>query len=793
MNRLLATLALAGTASISLADPLQEAREALDNGFAQVALVKLEEHQPHLGSPGSSPDECLLYARALFESNQPRAAIDFIQTSQIDLGAEGRFWLAQAHAANGDWSEALEAYSLCVAQPDLVYRQEALIGRARMLENLERKTEAEKTLAPTLDWNPSPIRDTALQDLARLCLDRNDPRTAEEILKKTQPESPQDKSCQDFLLARAAVLRNDNDLALRLLAPLVPLNPSMATDATILYSTALTRAGRLPEAEILLEEFIAANPNAAGLERIFKQLDEAYSHTASASSSELRRWAEDKNPSLRRKLATYYLAGFEQRQKNPQEALALLERLSAEPGPNPFEEETLFDLAALRLKLGFADETLSVLPVAGRPPEMDFLRGLALAKKSHFSEAAAAFFSAASDSGLAESALYNAALCEMLGDAGDKPARGALESRFPNSRHLSALKLQEAFTLLRAGDPAAGGALESLAASRDSPTAAKARLALAEWKFQQLDITGARLELEKISTQSDLPRQAALRVFLADNGGPGSEEIVIEEARSYLLNHPGSDSEPEVRMKLGELLFRKGDFAAARVELEALARKFPGNANELPALFLAAKAAARIPTAEAPEAAMLLFEEVASAPGPLAHRARLEQAGIQSARGKATEANMILDKILTTDPAPDMKASALIEKGKNLYSLGDTDPLAYKSAIEVWKQIAMENPDPAWRNQALARIGTAQEKSGDLNAALASYYEVFKPSTGEPVEYFWFYKAGFAAAMILESRKEWPEAIRVYELMAGMEGPRALEAKNRIKQIRLENFIWDGN
>jgi tetratricopeptide (TPR) repeat protein len=140
-----------------------------------------------------------------------------------------------------------------------------------------------------------------------------------------------------------------------------------------------------------------------------------------------------------------------------------------------------------------------------------------------------------------------------------------------------------------------------------------------------------------------------------------------------------------------------------------------------------------------------------------------------------------------------MKASVLMEKGKNLYSIGDTDPLSYKSAIEVWKQIAMENPDPAWRNQALARIGTAQEKSGDLNAALASYYEVFKPSAEAPVEYFWFYKAGFAAALILESRKEWPEAIRVYELMAAMEGPRALEAKNRINQIRLENFIWDGN
>jgi tetratricopeptide (TPR) repeat protein len=290
-----------------------------------------------------------------------------------------------------------------------------------------------------------------------------------------------------------------------------------------------------------------------------------------------------------------------------------------------------------------------------------------------------------------------------------------------------------------------------------------------------------------------MPRHAALRVFLVDNGDPGSEQAAIDEARAFLLKHPDTESEPEVRLKLGELLYRKGDFAAARVELEALARKFPDNPNEKPALFLAAKAAARIPTADAPDAAMLLFEEVASEPSPLAHPARLEQAAILSARGKANEANTILDKILTTDPSPDMKASAQIEKGKNLYTIGDTDPLAYKSAIEVWKQIAMENADPGWRNQALARIGTAQEKTGNLNAALASYYEVFKPSTEAPGEFFWFYKAGFAAAMILESRKEWPEAIRVYELMASMEGPRALEAKNRIKQIRLENFIWDGD
>lgn len=793
MKRLVASAALLATISALPATPLDEASEALENGFPQVALVKIEEHNPGLGKSGGSRAEALLYARALFESGQPRAAIDFIEKCEIALGPEGRFWLAQAFAANGDWNEALYAYTTCLGQKDFAFSHETLIGRARMLQNLSRKDEAVEALRPSLDWPVSPLRTEALQELAGLFLDRNDPGKARDILEKIHPGTSRGNTMQDFLLARAAMLQNDTDQALKLLAPLVPLNPAMATESTLLHSTALVLAGRRQEAENLLEEFIAANPNAAGLVRIFTALNEAYNRGAGSSSSELKRWSEEPEPTLRRKLATYYLAVFEARQKNPQAALTLLEKLSADPGPNPLEAETQLELAALRLRLGLADETLSILPPPGRAPDTDFLRGLALAQKARFAEAITAFSTAANESSMAESALYNAALCEMLSNQPGTSALSMFEQRFPRSPLLSRLKLQSAFQQIRNGDQRAGKALEALATGWDSSTAAKARLALAEWKFQQLDRDGSRLELQRISTGSETPRQAALGVFLADTGEPGSEEEAIEEARSFLLKHPDTEPEAEVRMKLGELLHRKGDFAAARVELEALARRFPDSGIEAPALFLAAKAAARIPGPDATGSAMLLFEEVAAKPGPLAHRARLEQAGIQSALGKSAEANVILDKILATDPAPGMKAAALMEKGKNLYSLGGADPAAYKSAIEVWKQIAMENPDPAWRNQALARIGTAQEKTGDLNAALSSYYEVFKPSAGTPVEFFWFYKAGFAAAMILESRKEWPEAIRVYELMASIEGPRALEARNRIKQIRLENLIWDGD
>jgi tetratricopeptide (TPR) repeat protein len=247
-------------------------------------------------------------------------------------------------------------------------------------------------------------------------------------------------------------------------------------------------------------------------------------------------------------------------------------------------------------------------------------------------------------------------------------------------------------------------------------------------------------------------------------------------------------------MKLGELLFRRGDFAAARVELESLARKFHNTPFHSPSLFLAAQSAARIPDATSQGDAMLLLEEIASKPGDFAHRARLEQANLLAAQHRPQEANLILDKILSTNPDSQIKATALIEKGKNFFVLGNEDPANTRAAIEIWKQVAGEKTwDPVWRNQALARIGTAYEKIGDADAAVANYYEVFKPSASAPKEFFWFHKAGFSAGRILEAQKKWKEAIRVYEIMATSEGPRAVEAKNRIQKLRLENFIWDGN
>ena len=49
----------------------------------------------------------------------------------------------------------------------------------------------------------------------------------------------------------------------------------------------------------------------------------------------------------------------------------------------------------------------------------------------------------------------------------------------------------------------------------------------------------------------------------------------------------------------------------------------------------------------------------------------------------------------------------------------------------------------------------------------------------------------FEAARLLESRKQWSDAVTLYNEIALEGGPRASEAKARIAKLRLENFLWE--
>lgn len=792
MNRVVAFL-LAACTPAAMAEGTADAAKALEAGFPQVALVKIEKEFPGIGSPQADPEANLLYAHALIADGQFAAAAAILEKPELALGTPGKFLLARAQALNGDWKQALASFDACLADPAFQNRAEATVDRARMLSNLGDPNAAKETLAPASSWAASPFRSQALMDLAELELLGGGTEKAAVALEQFEPASAREKSRRDFLLARIASLRGEHEKCNALLEGLQPLDPRMDAAATVLRARSLAALGRTPEAETRLEEFISARADSGELGEVFEALDEIYASSPSASPAQLSRWSGEADASRRRTLATYYFAKFESRRGQAAQAAELLERLAADPGPNPLAEETSRELAAIRIRLGRHGDALSLLPPAGFAPHTDFLRGLALAGLGENAAASEAFLSASKDPQLAESALFNSTLCGLLLGETTNESLARLRAEFPASPMLDAYLLQESFQLARAGDPRTLEVLLSLVESGKPGIADRARIAIAEWKYRQLDTDGARLELQRASTNTDPARQAALKVFIEDKSAASTPAAAIAAAREFLAAHEGSEPEAAVRMKLGELLYASGDFAAARVELESLAEKFPGSAFEEPALFLAAQSASRIPTPTAESDTLLLYERVAAKGGPLALRARLRQAEIQAALGKPGEANTILDRIIASGADRQTRAAALVEKGKNLQTMSGEDPANLRAAIEAWKQVASEEAsNPDWRNQALTRIGAALEKSGDLNGAVAAYYDVFQPGEAAPEEFFWFYKAGFAAGRILESQEKWDEAIRTYEILRGTDGPRSLEAANRIKKLRLEHFLWDG-
>jgi tetratricopeptide (TPR) repeat protein len=97
-----------------------------------------------------------------------------------------------------------------------------------------------------------------------------------------------------------------------------------------------------------------------------------------------------------------------------------------------------------------------------------------------------------------------------------------------------------------------------------------------------------------------------------------------------------------------------------------------------------------------------------------------------------------------------------------------------------------------WQNQALFKKGLCLEKRKERTAALETFYRVLEneKAAEKRRELFWFYKAGFNAARLLEDESKWESAAAIYDKLAAAGGSRSEEAKERLNRLRLEHFLW---
>jgi tetratricopeptide (TPR) repeat protein len=781
-------------------------------GVPQVAIDRLQKLLTQNLTPAERTFARIKLMEALITSGRPTEGLSvFDQDASLTNQTEAIFWRAQGLAALGRWAESAPAYEKVAADPGSSRKAEATFGRAEALRSLGRKEEAIKLLS-TLEKDPR--WGTRAQLLTvQLMIDRGDLGTAEGMLRAIKPQRAIERSERRFLFGRLSLSQGDPQRAIDTLNVLVRRPEGVSHSLLVATLFALAEAhtrNRSPESgDDPLEEFIDHYPNDDALPEIFARLDELYQLERKPSTNELQRWMRDPTQP-RQALAQWYFARSELRSGKQEEAIALLNRLRDSELRLSSLGEAILQLAELELSKRDWPAAIAAAEAARKhnsaptfQSRVDWLVAEAHYRAGRLEEAGPVFERVAEQRPeLAGDALFNAALCWLRLDRSDQFANNFRRiANDPNVRSVQGELLLEEGAL-----QAAQGKGEAVSTFQkfihdfpQSPRISEAWVALAELAFHQPkpNLESARKNLalarQNNPTPAAVERADYLQIWLAD-ADSSDETQAIAAATNFLERHRDSGFSADVRMKLAEAYYRRGDFANAQTQFELLVQEKPDAPLAEKALFFAARAAMSSMGADSFDHALSLLDQAVKMNGELKWAARNEEAAIERRLGKNREALALYDEVLKNDAKPAERREALCGKGDIYYELGATDPQNYREAIALYEQLANDPGVPAhWRNQAEFKKGKALEQVNDRSAALTTYYSVIEEGMRPELqhEFFWFYKAGFNAAHLLEETKDWKSAVAVYRKLAAVGGTRSDEAKARLTQLRLEHFLWD--
>ncbi len=789
---------------------LAEATGPLAENVPEVAVARLET----LLNKNLADPEWHAVAEKLAEAHvsakQEEAALVLLADPRLRELPWAKFWRAQAFASLRRWADALPLYEQLEADETSSFQKAATFGAAETLRALGRPDEALtkfSMLAHDKEWATR-----AQLRLTKLYIDKGDATNSRRVLSGMQPESVGEENERRLLGGRLELISQRPEKAISLFEGLLktPENVPHATLIAALFGMVDANVQlKTPDAAAdLIEEFINRYPADPDLSVVFARLDELYREQRKPSRSELEKWV--RNPEQpRRTFARWYLARLETRAGRRDRARQLFRDVRRTDAKPPELAAALMDFAELEAEDWRFDEAISILNDARllHPDQLLVDRINLLAAKTQylakrFELATAAFEQVAhSNSPWAKVALINASAGWLqLGDHERFATNyNELEKQGVDEESRADLRLEEALMQAAKGDNQAAQTLQQFI--RDfpkSPRVSEAWVSLAELAFHSTPprIDEARTNLARAAdskpTAAATERADYLMIWIEDSAG--ADEIkVVELAKRFLGQRGTSPFAPEVRMKLAEIYYRRQDFANAQTQFEILAQENPDNPLGENALFFAAESAMSSMGERSLDRAIVLFDQVVRLNGALRWPARNEQAIIERKLGKAQDALVLYDEVLKSDAGPSEKLEALCGKGDIFFEMGGSDPKNYQRALEIYEQLASDKNTPIhWRNQALFKKALCLEKRNDRPGALATFYKVLEDEArpDRRSELFWYYKAGFNAARLLEDDSKWESAAAVYEKLAAAGGSRSEEAKARLNRLRLEHFLW---
>ena len=812
---LLAAILLAGS-SFCFADEalnLRSATRPLEEGVPEVATERLRKLLRKNLPAQERRLATLKLAEALIAAGDGESALKVLGDPQLRSLSAANFWRGQAFASLGRWQEAATAYDQAVRdEKDPALHGEALFGKAESLRALDQKDEALHVLADLFENPRWSLR--ARFRATELLLEKHDTESAASVLSRAQPQTALEKQERRYLRGRVEAELHHPDRALALFETILkksePAHHSLVIATLFAISDVQLELKTAEAADDVLEEFIEHHGNDPDLARVFAKLDQVYQAERKPSRTELTRWSSAPEQP-RRAFAQWYLARAELRVGHRAAAVDNFRAMVSTAPKRPDLLGGFLEFAQLQREDHRFDDAIAVLdaarslhPTSRQLAELSWLTADINYEAKRFEASAREFEKVARiDGAPARDALFNASLgwLQIANDAHFAADSGELRGGAKNDEAAADLLLEQGLVQAAQNDPRAANSLNNFV--RDFPTnkrVSEAWVALAEIAFHasppRLDEAAALLRRAMESHPTPLARERAdyLNIWIEETSPNADSGKIISLANQFLRDHPNSNFTRDVRMKLAETYYRAQDFANAQTQFELLATQDPNGPLAEKALFFAAESALASMGSNSFEHALTLFGDVVKKEGELKWAARNEQAVIERKLSKPQDALAIYDEVLKGDAKPGEKREALCGKGDIYFEMGPSAPENYKRAIEIYDQLISDNDAPPhWKNQALFKKGVCLEKAGDAAGSLAIFYRVLEDEgqPGKAREFFWYYKAGFNAARLLEEQQKWDSAAVIYQKLAAADGARSDEAKARLAQLRLEHFLWE--
>jgi outer membrane protein assembly factor BamD (BamD/ComL family) len=788
---------------------LADAGVPLEEGVPEVAVVRL---QTLLNNDPPEPELRAVaekLAEAQLAAKQPESTLVLLADARLRDLPWAKFWRAQAFAELHRWADALPLYEELANDEGSPFCRAATFGAAEMLRALGKRDDALKKFS-LLTHDKEWARRAQLR-AAELYLETSDAQNARRLLEEMQPTSVAERRERRLLRGRLELILRRPERAVGMFQALLKRpegTPHSTLVAAVLGIAQAQMELKTPEsADDVIEQFIDRHSADPDLALLFARLDELYRTEHKPSRNELERWV--RNPEQpRRTFARWYLARLEIRAGRRERARQLFNDLRHTVVKSPVIAPALLEFAQFEMEDQHFDEAIAILnearllhPEPSLLARIDFLSAQVQYHAKRFDIATAAFEQIGrSNSPWTKAALFNASTgwlqlsnhARFLADYSDLEKQGSDEGA------RATLRLEEGLMQAAKGDEKAEKSLHQFIHDfPKDPRVSEAWVGLAELAFHSSPprLDDARKNLARAAespTAAAAERGDYLNVWTEEAAG-SDETKVIDLAKRFLEQHGSSSFAPEVRLKLAEFYYRRHDFANAQTQFEIIAQQNPDNSLGEKALFFAAESAMSSMGEHSLDRAIVLFDQVVRQNGAFRWAARNEQAVIERKLGKPKDALALYDEVLKSDAGPSEKREALCGKGDIFFEMGTADPTNYERAIEAYDQLVSDKDAPIhWRNQALFKKGLCLEKKNDRANALATLYEILEEDArpNRRRELFWYYKAGFNAARLLEEDSKWESAAAIYEKLAAAGGSRSEEAKARLNNLRLEHFLW---